>query len=84
MHVVQSQAQEAVVRLRNSMESEWRSKYEQAAEELRVLRQQIRGTRDTTSAENVRLKVHTLFVKGIVLWSGFTLRLICTVYSGYF
>ena len=43
--------------MQNSMESQWRSKYEQAAEELRVLKQQIRETRDTTSAENLRLKV---------------------------
>ena len=57
--VVQSQAQEAVVRLRNSMESEWRSKYEQASEELRQLKQQVRDSRETTSAENLRLKVRS-------------------------
>lgn len=48
------------MRLRNTMESEWRSKYEQASEELRQLKQQMREGRENTFTENQRLKVTPL------------------------
>ena len=46
-----------MLRLRNTMESEWRSKYEHACEEVRELKSQLISEKEVTNLENSRLKV---------------------------
>ena len=45
------------MRFRNTAESEWRSKYEYACEEVRELKARLSATKEVTGVENSRLKV---------------------------
>ena len=53
----QSQAQEALDRIRSSTESEWKQKYEQTSEEMRHQLGQARSDRENLLAVAARYKV---------------------------
>ena len=54
----QSQAQEALERLRASSESEYRQMFERSSEELRMQLSQALADRQSLAAEGKRFKVH--------------------------
>lgn len=56
----QSQAQEALERLRANSESEYRQKFERSSEELRMQLSQALADRQSLAAEGKRFKVHPL------------------------